>query len=150
MPRESRTCCPGLFGHRESITVLPSDLPAVKLPASAAPPSHSQAAHLLSARAKPSVVVRRGWQEAGSSRRAAGGGSRHCKPRAGLSSPAAETAAASPNLCPARRFAAAVGVSAHRRQLTTADATSRKLRNSRFHIRMSCSMQLDPASSLIF
>lgn len=52
----------------------PSLRPTCHQPAvSAAPSSHSQVSHLLSARAKLLVMVWRGWRDAGSSRTAAGG-----------------------------------------------------------------------------
>lgn len=80
--------------------------------ASAAPSSHFQAAHFFLL--EPSC---RSWSRgAGRTQAAAArlwGGSHHCKPSTGASSPAAEMAAASPNLCPACVFAAGVGVSAH-------------------------------------
>lgn len=63
---------------------------------------------LLPARSKPSAVVWRGWQQPR--------GSRHRKPSAGASSPAAEVAAASPNPCPACPVAATARVLALRHQ----------------------------------
>lgn len=103
---------------------------------------------LLSARAKPSVVVRRGWQDAGS-RRTAVGGLPSLQTQRWVVLPGCRNGRCQPKPLPsphARGWCRCIGTST---SIAKPDMTSRKLKNSYFRIRMS-SMQLDPQSSLIF